>query len=75
MSARLTLKGGGTLDILRRAAGLTVGDLFRKSGVPEKTLERILAGRNKPTVDHFLAIIRALGVEDVVNTFDAEDFE
>ena len=56
------LKFGGKLDLIRRARGLTIGQLAAKSEVPEKTLERICEGRGAPNAAHFVRLIKALEI-------------
>lgn len=69
------LTGGVKLDTLRRAAGLTHEELAAESGVPYKTIQRACAGRAKLLLPHFLRVMRALRVRDVVKVFPPEDFE
>lgn len=54
------LKFGGKLRFLRMAQDLTQSELSRKSGVPEKTLERIELGHNAPSSAHLVRLLRAL---------------
>lgn len=68
-----TLKFGEKVVFLRRAQDLTQSGLSRKSGVPEKTLERIEAGHNAPSSAHFVRILRALKVS--ISVIDPSDLE
>ena len=67
------LKFGGKLEVCRRKEGVTIGALARMSGVPERTVERLLAGQNEPTAAHFVRLARALDIN--MDLFDPEDFE
>jgi transcriptional regulator with XRE-family HTH domain len=67
------LRFGGIVEILRRAQGLTHGDLSRKSGVPERSLERICAGKNAPSAAHFVRLMKALKVH--LDAIEPEDLE
>lgn len=66
---------GGTIDVLRRAAGLTHEDLALLSKTPEKTINRICQGRTSLSVPTFLRICKALKVKDPLKVFAPEDFE
>lgn len=69
-----TLRFGGKLDLLRRAQGLTLGELSDKSGVPEKTMERICSGANAPSAAHFVRIVKALRIDmDAIEPSDLEE--
>lgn len=69
-----TLGFGGKLDLIRKAAGLTIGETSRKSEVPEKTLERILAGKNAPSAAHFVRLVKAFNISmDAIEAYDLED--
>lgn len=65
-----SLKFAGKLDVYRRLKDLTIVELAEKVGVPAKTMERLLTGKNAPCAATAFRIARAL---DIV--FDAEDFE
>jgi transcriptional regulator with XRE-family HTH domain len=67
------LRFGGKLDLLRRARGLTVGELSRTSGVPERTLERICEGRGAPCAAHLVRLLRALRIS--LDAIEPEDLE
>lgn len=68
-----TLKFGGKLDLIRRAQGLTFGQLHLKSGVPEKTLERICAGTSAPCAAHFVRLVKALNID--MDAIEPEDLD
>ena len=68
------LSFGGKADFLRRNAGLTIGDLADKTGVPERTLERILEGQGAPRASHFVRIVKALRMNiDLIEPGDLEE--
>lgn len=70
---RQKLSFGLKLDLLRRAKGLTIGELALKSGVPEKTMERVILGQNAPSASHFVRIIKALCISmDAIEPGDLE---
>ena len=72
--AMKVLKFGGKVDLIRRAQGLTIGQLSAKSAVPEKTLERIVEGRGAPKAAHFVRIMKALDIDlDAVDALDLEE--
>jgi transcriptional regulator with XRE-family HTH domain len=74
--AMKTLRFGGKLDLLRRAQGLTFSQLFLKTGVPEKTLERICAGASAPCAAHFVRIVKALNIDmDAIEPSDLEELK
>ena len=73
--AVIPLTCGGTIDVLRRAADLTHEDLAALTKIPEKTIQRICAGRTSLTVPTFLRICKALKVKNVLKVFAPEDFE
>lgn len=50
------------LGSLIKAAGLSVAELSRRSGIPYETLRRKLAGLGSLTVADMLVLARALGV-------------
>lgn len=68
-----TLKFGGKVHLIRRAKGLTLGQLSAKSGVPEKTLERVESGSGAPCAAHFVRIVKALSID--MDAIDAGDLE
>ncbi len=68
-----SLKFGGKINFLRRAAGISYGELARKSGVPEKTIERICEGKNAPDAANLVRLLRALRVD--LDVIEPEDFE
>jgi tetratricopeptide (TPR) repeat protein/transcriptional regulator with XRE-family HTH domain len=49
------------LESLRRAAGLSLRDLVRLTGIPRSTLGDALAGRRMPRLETVLAIVRSCG--------------
>lgn len=67
------LKFGAKLDLLRRAKGVTLGELSRMSGVPERTTERICAGQSAPCAAHFVRLIKSLGIS--LEAIDPADLE
>lgn len=69
------LTGGGKLDVLRRAADLTEGGLSEETEIPEKTIQRICAGKTSITLPNFLRLVKALRIKDVTKVFSPEDFE
>lgn len=71
--AMKNLKFGEKLNFLRMAAGLTLSALSSKSGVPEKTVERICSGHNAPSAGHFVRLIKCLDIDmDVIEPADLE---
>lgn len=71
--AMKNLKFGEKLNFLRRAGGLTLSALSSKSGVPEKTVERICSGHNAPSAAHFVRLVKALDIDmDVIEPSDLE---
>lgn len=69
----MTIGLGAKLDLIRRAKGLTIGETARICDIPERTMERILAGKNKPTAGHLFGILRGLRIS--LDAFVTEDFE
>jgi transcriptional regulator with XRE-family HTH domain len=69
------LNGGRKIDFLREKEDLTYGELAAKSGVPEKTVERVCRGENAPGTGHFLRLLKALDVKNPLNIFSPGDFE
>lgn len=71
------LNFGAKINGLREAADLTLGELARISGVPEKTLERVCRGENAPSIAHFYRLMAVLKVRDEMpfKLFRAADFE
>lgn len=68
------LSFGGKADFIRRNLALTVGELAAKSGIPERTLERILEGQGAPRASHFVRLIRALKMNiDLIEPGDLEE--
>lgn len=64
---------GEKANFLRRAKGWTLSVLSSKSGVPEKTVERICAGHNAPSAAHFVRLVKALDIDlDVIEPSDLE---
>lgn len=62
------------LTALRESARMTVRDLARASGVPSATVGGYCSGRHVPVLtnlDPFVAILRALGVEDTEAWIDS----
>jgi XRE family transcriptional regulator, regulator of sulfur utilization len=53
---------GDSLAALRRARGLSAGELARRAGVGKATLSEIEAGRRNATLETLHALTRALGV-------------
>ncbi len=53
---------GRALRTLRDAAGLTLSELARQSGVGKATLSELEAGRRNPTLETLYALTTALGV-------------
>jgi transcriptional regulator with XRE-family HTH domain len=53
---------GRALKTLRDAAGLTLSELARQSGVGKATLSELEAGRRNPTLETLYALTTALGV-------------
>jgi transcriptional regulator with XRE-family HTH domain len=53
---------GRALKALRDAAGLTLSELARRSGVGKATLSELEAGRRNPTLETLYALTTALGV-------------
>ena len=67
------LRFGGKLDLIRRAKGVTLAALSAKSGVPERTVERICAGQGAPCAAHFVRLIKTLGID--IDAIEPEDLE
>lgn len=67
------LRFGGKVDLIRRAQGLTHSQLAAKSGVPEKTIERICEGRGAPCAAHFVRIVKVLRID--LEAIEPEDLE
>ena len=72
-AALKVLKFGGKLDLIRLAKGATLAELAVKSGVPERTVERICAGHNAPSAAHFVRLVRALDIS--LDAIEPEDLE
>lgn len=67
------LKFGEKVNFIRRAQGLTLSSLSSKSGVPEKTVERICSGHNAPSAAHFVRLVKCLEIDmDVIDPSDLE---
>jgi transcriptional regulator with XRE-family HTH domain len=71
--AMKVLRFGGKIDLIRRAQDLTIHQLSDKSGVKEKTLERICEGHGAPCAAHFVRIIKALHIS--LDAIEPEDLE
>lgn len=69
------LNFGGKLRFLRLSRSLTQSALARKSGVPEKTIERVEAGASAPCAASFLRLMKALKVESILDVIEPEDLE
>ncbi len=67
------LKFGGKLDLIRRARSVTLAELSAKSGVPQRTVERVCGGGSAPSAANFLRLIRALAIS--TDAFEPEDLE
>ncbi len=67
------LRFGGKLDLIRRAKGVTLAALAAKSGVPERTVERICAGQSAPCAAHFVRLVKTLNVD--LDAIEPEDLE
>lgn len=72
------LKYGVSLDLLRRAEGLTHEELAKESRVDTKTVARACAGVGVVTLPHFLRMLKVLKpdmVRRILKVFPPEDFE
>lgn len=65
-----TPKFADKLDAYRRMKGLTIAKLSAVTGVDADTMERLLAGSNKPNALNLVKIMRSLEIQ-----FEPEDFE
>jgi transcriptional regulator with XRE-family HTH domain len=60
--AEATALVGAAVKRFRQAAGLTLSELARRSGVGKATLSQLEAGERNPTLDTLFALTTALGV-------------
>lgn len=54
---------GARVRALREAAGLTQGELARRTGIHRPNIARIESGRHMPSLDTVVRIARALDVQ------------